>query len=80
MKIVQVFKSAQDEQTISEIEIAEAANVAPLVGDSVHWIANGKVYAGRVISRLISYSPQVSVAREDDFDVTAILTVDLSNS
>jgi plastocyanin len=78
MKIVQVFRSASDDQTIGEIEVVGATTPIPIAGDIVHWIANDKVHTGRVVSRLISYGAhEMSVGRDDDFDITLMLTVDL---
>ena len=59
MKITQVFRSSKDERVISEIEIGGADQATPIhniTGDNVRWIVKDKVYAGRVKSRLISYS------------------------
>ena len=56
MDIKQVFKSAKDDQPISEINLGEAGPATPIpnTGDDVRWVANGKHYAGnrRVNTRL----------------------------
>ena len=83
MDIKQVFKSAKDDQPISEINLGEAGLATPIpnTGDDVRWVANGKHYAGRVKSRLISYSgPKMALGRTDDVDITAVLVVDLAGS
>ena len=83
MDIKQVFRSAKDDQPISEINLGEAGPATPIpnTGDDVRWVANGKHYAGRVKSRLISYSgPKMALGRTDDVDITAVLVVDLAGS
>jgi hypothetical protein len=81
MTITQVFKSASDERVISEFEIggADQATPVPLVGDNVRWIAKDKAYAGRVKSRLISYSApdKIGLDRSDVINITVELSVDL---
>ena len=84
MKITQVFRSADDERLITEIEIggASPATPIPVAGDEVSWVANDKVYQGRVKSRLISYSApdKAGLDRLDAVDITAVLTVELAKS
>lgn len=80
MKVTQIFRSSKDDRVISEIAIGAADQAPiPLVGDNVSWIVKGQVYAGRVESRLISYSApdNIGLERSDEVDVTAELTVDL---
>lgn len=82
MKITQAFRSADDEHLISEIELgAGQATPIPVTGDDVSWVADGKVYKGRVKSRLISYSAadKVALERLDAVDISAVLRVDLIN-
>ena len=81
MKIIQVFRSSADNHVIGQIELGNASSSAPVpvVGDEVRWVANDKVYVGRVSSRLISYSrpDKIGLDRSDEVDVTAELTVNL---
>lgn len=82
MNIRQVFRSINNEQTISEFEIGGANPAAPIpvAGDTVHWIVNAKAYKARVHSRLISYgAKEMSLGRDDDFDITVTLTVDIDD-
>ena len=72
-----------DQYADSQFNLGEAGPATPIpnTGDDVRWVANGKHYAGRVKSRLISYSgPKMSVGRTDDFDITAVLVVELGGS
>ena len=81
MKVTQIFRSASDGQLISQLEIGGANQVTPIPvsGDYVSWVANDKVYEGRVKSRLISYSApdKVGLERLDAVDITAELSVEL---
>jgi hypothetical protein len=81
MKITQVFRSSNDERVISQLEIggADQTTPIPVAGDNVRWIVKDKVYAGRVKSRLISYSApnEAGLGRSDDVDITTVLSVDL---
>jgi hypothetical protein len=81
MKVTQIFRSSNDEQVISELTIREADQAPiPVAGDDVRWIVKDKVYAGRVKSRLVSYSApdKIGLERSDEVDITAVLTVELS--
>jgi len=81
MKLVQVFKSADNNQEVGTIEISPMTMSVPvpIPGDYVSWSADSKNYSGQVKSRAILYGgPESSVGREDDFDVTVTLTVDLA--
>ncbi len=81
MRVTQIFRSSNDERVISEITISEADQAPiPVAGDNVRWIVKDKVYAGRVKSRLVSYSApdKIGLERSDQVDITAVLTVDLS--
>jgi hypothetical protein len=84
MKITQVFRSSKDERVISEHTIggADQATPIPITGDNVRWIVKDKVYAGRVKSRLVSYSApdNIGLERSDEIDITAVLTVELIES
>lgn len=79
MKITQVFKSAHDGQVIGEINVGGFDQAIPITGDNVRWIVKDKVYAGRVKSRLISYSApdRIGLERSDEVDITAELSVEL---
>jgi hypothetical protein len=76
-----VFKSSNDERVISELEIggADQATPIPMTGDNVCCIVKDKVYAARVMSRLISYSApdKTGLEKEDEVDITTVLSVDL---
>jgi hypothetical protein len=81
MRVTQIFRSANDERVISELTISDADQAPiPVAGDNVRWIVKDKVYAGRVKSRLVSYSApdKIGLERSDQVDITAVLTVDLS--
>jgi hypothetical protein len=81
MRVTQIFRSAEDERVISELTISDADQAPiPVAGDNVRWIVKDKVYAGRVKSRLVSYSApdKIGLERSDQVDITAVLTVDLS--
>lgn len=81
MKVTQIFRSSNDERVISELTIGEADQAPiPVAGDNVRWIVKDKVYAGRVKSRLVSYSApdKIGLERSDEVDITAVLTVELS--
>ena len=81
MKVTQIFRSSNDERVISELTIGEADQAPiPVAGDNVRWIVKDKVYAGRVKSRLVSYSApdNIGLERSDEVDITAVLTVELS--
>jgi hypothetical protein len=81
MRVTQIFRSADDERVISELTISDADQAPiPVAGDNVRWIVKDKVYAGRVKSRLVSYSApdKIGLERSDQVDITAVLTVDLS--
>jgi hypothetical protein len=84
MRITQVFRSFNDDRVISEIEIggADHATPIPIAGDTVRWIGKDKVYAGRVKSRLISYSAPDKIGFEssNEVNITAVLSVDLEES
>jgi hypothetical protein len=81
MKITQVFRSSSDERVISELTIggADQATPIPITGDNVRWIVKDKTYAGRVKSRLVSYSApdKIGLERSDEVDITAVLSVEL---
>jgi hypothetical protein len=81
MKITQVFRSSSDERVISELTIggADQATPIPITGDNVRWIVKDKIYAGRVKSRLVSYSApdKIGLERADEVDITAVLSVEL---
>jgi len=82
MKITQVFKSITDGRVISEIEMggADAQAPVPVTGDEVHWTVKDRAYAGRVKSRLISYSApnRIGLERSDDIDITVVIGVELT--
>ena len=81
MRVTQIFRSADDERVISELTISDADQAPiPVAGDNVRWIVKDKVYAGRVKSRLVSYSApdKIGLERSDQVDITAVLTVELS--
>ena len=81
MGITQVFTSADDEKVIGEIEIgADNAAAIPIVGDNIKWVLKDKVYAGRVKSRLISYSApdHIAVGTAHEVDIRAVLSVELT--
>jgi hypothetical protein len=83
MRLVQVFRSADNNQDIGTIEISPMAMSVPIpvAGDHVSWIADGLNYSGLVKSRMISYSgPESSVGREDAFNLTVTLTVDVDKA
>lgn len=84
MKITQVFRSSPDNQVISDIEIggADTATPIPATGDNVRWVVKDKVYAGRVKSRLISYSApdKVGLDRLNEVDITVELGVELATT
>jgi hypothetical protein len=83
MKLVQVFKSADSNHEVGTIEISPMAMSipVPVPGDHVSWKVDGKSYSGEVKSRAIAYTgPESSVGREDDFDLTVTLTVDLTEA
>ena len=78
MKITQVFKSASDAHTIGNIKATGSQTLIPIPGDVVSWVVDGKTVTGRVKSRVLSYSaPEMAVARDDDFEVTATFTVEM---
>ena len=82
MRITQVFASASDERVISELEISpDQAIFVPVPGDQVRWVANDKVYTGRVKSRLMSYSPPNNVGLDSakEVNMRAVLSVQLDN-
>jgi hypothetical protein len=81
MKLVQVFKSADTDQNVGTIEISPMTMSVPVPvpGDYVSWSKDSKSYGGVVKSRSILYSaPESSLAREDAFDLTVTLTVDVT--
>ena len=81
MRVTQIFRSSDDERVISELTISDADQAPiPVPGDNVRWIVKDKVYAGRVKSRLVSYSApdKIGLERSDQVDITAVLTVELS--
>jgi hypothetical protein len=81
MRVTQIFRSSDDERVISELTISDADQAPiPVAGDNVRWIVKDKVYAGRVKSRLVSYSApdKIGLERSDQVDITAVLTVELS--
>jgi hypothetical protein len=80
VRITQVFASADNEQVISEIEIApDEATPVPVAGDNVRWVVKGKVYEGRVKSRLISYSAPDNIGLDtaNEVNIKAVLRVEL---
>lgn len=80
MRITQVFASADNEQVISEMEISpDQATPFPVAGDHVRWVLKGKVYEGRVKSRLISYSApdNIGLENENEVNIRAVLRVEL---
>jgi hypothetical protein len=81
MKITQVFRSSSDELVISELTIGgtDQATPIPITGDNVRWIVKDKLCAGRVKSRLVSYSApdKIGLERSDKVDITAVLSVEL---
>lgn len=83
MKITQVFKSLTDHRVISVMEIGEAgsATPVPVAGDDVQWVVENKTYAGRVKTRLISYSApdRIGLERSDEIDMTAVLVIQLES-
>jgi len=82
MRITQVFASASDERVISELEISpDQAISVPVAGDQVRWVANDKVYTGRVKSRLISYSPPNNIGLDtaNEVSMRAVLSVQLDH-
>ena len=81
MRVTQIFRSSDDERVISDLTISDADQAPiPVAGDNVRWIVKDKVYAGRVKSRLVSYSApdKIGLERSDQVDITAVLTVELS--
>lgn len=84
MKITQVFKSLTDHRVISVMEIGGADSVTPLpvAGDDVQWVTENTTYAGRVKTRLISYSApdRIGLERSNDIDITAVLMIQLESS
>lgn len=84
MRITQVFRSLADNHVISDVEIGgvDTATPVPATGDNVRWVVKDKVYAGRVKSRLISYSApdNVGLDRLNEVDVTVELYVELATT
>jgi hypothetical protein len=83
MKLVQVFKSADDNREVGTIEISPMTMSVPVPvpGDYVSWSVDSKNYSGVVKSRAILYGgPESSVGREDAFDLTVTLTVDVAKA
>jgi hypothetical protein len=81
MKLVQVFRSAESNEDVGTIEISPMTMSVPvpIPGDYVSWSVDSKNYSGLVKSRAILYgAPESSLAREDAFDLTVTLTVDLT--
>ena len=82
MRITQAFTSADDGRVISEIEISpDQAPSIPVAGDHVQWVVEDRVYAGKVRSRLISYSAPDNIAldRADEIRMRALLSVELKS-
>jgi hypothetical protein len=81
MKLVQVFRSAENNEDVGTIEISPMTMSVPVPvpGDHVSWSVDSKKYSGVVKSRAILYgAPESSLAREDAFDLTVTLTVDVA--
>ncbi len=81
MKVTQVFMAANNQQPLARLAEAASAAPMPVAGDYVRWVVEGKTYSGRVESRVLSYSAsEVATARENEYEVTATLTVKLDES
>ena len=83
MKLVQVFKSADDNREVGMIEISPMTMSVPVPvpGDQVSWSVDSKNYSGLVKSEShFVWRPETSLAREDAFDLTVTLTVDMAKA